>query len=343
MLAPHHKHKDQHKAQPKTLHKNQPGRHQPRHILTLLDVSAQEILDILKLAETIKKNPQKYGNSLKNKTLTMIFQKNSTRTRLSFEAGMTQLGGHAIFLDWRTTQLGIASLEDEGRVISHMSDIIMARLLKHADLVKIAENSRVPVINGLCEKFHPCQSLGDLLTMKEKLAEQKRTLKGATVTYVGIANNVSNTLVVACTQAGMRVVLCTPEVDPLSQDYHLDRYFIDAKKKGLLVVETDLKKAVKDADFVYTDTWVNMEFFTDPSFAKEKARRLKIFMPYAITSRVLSWCKKDVMVMHDMPIHHGYEMTKEVVEGPHSIIFDQAENRLHIEKAMMVWLLAKSS
>lgn len=314
----------------------------PRHLLTLLDVSGPEILDIIKLAETIKKNPQKYARALANKTLTMIFQKNSTRTRLSFEAGMTQLGGHAIFLDWRTTQLGIASLEDEGRVIARMSDIIMARLLKHEDLVKIAQSSRVPVINGLCEKFHPCQSLGDLLTMKEKLAEKKRQLKGAVVCYVGIGNNVSNTLVVACTQAGMRVVLCTPEIDPSSKDYRLDQYFIDAKKKGLLVVETDLKKAVKDADFVYTDTWVNMEFFTDPSFAKEKQRRLKVFMPYTISKRVLSWCKKDVMIMHDMPIHHGYEMTTEVVESPQSVIFDQAENRLHIEKAMMVWLLGKS-
>ncbi len=312
---------------------------QPRHLLTLLDVSAQEILDILKLAETIKKNPQKYARTLANKTLTMIFQKNSTRTRLSFESGMTQLGGHGIFLDWRTTQLGIASLEDEARVISRMSDVIMARLLKHTDLFTLAQHSCVPVINGLCEKFHPCQSLGDLLTMKEKLAEKKRQLKGATVCYVGIGNNVSNTLVVACAQAGMKVVLCTPEVDPDAKDPRLDHFFIDARRKGLLIIEPDLKKAVKDADFIYTDTWINMEFFTDSRFAQEKERRLKIFRPYQINHRVLAWCKKDVMVMHDMPIHHGYEMTKDVVEGPHSIIFDQAENRLHIEKAMMVWLL----
>lgn len=309
----------------------------PRHVITLLDFSTEELKEILALAGKIKANPTEYADFFKNKTLAMLFQKTSTRTRVSFESGMTQLGGHGIFLDWRTTQLGISSLEEEGRVIASMADMIMARLKKHSDLVTLAEGSSVPVINGLCEKFHPCQIICDLLTIQEK----KEKLEGLTLTYVGIENNVSNSLVLGCTKLGMKIILCYPETDPDCKDERMEAYKKEMQEKGLLVIEPDLQKAVSETDIVYTDTWVNMEFFTDPSFKEEKERRLKVFMPYQINKKVIDMCKKDVLIMHLMPVHRDYEMTKDVVYLPNSIIFEQAENRLHGQKGIMVWLMGK--
>ncbi|MEM3555990.1 MAG: ornithine carbamoyltransferase [Candidatus Micrarchaeia archaeon] len=303
-----------------------------QHLLTLKELDGKQIENLIDKAIEVKKNQKKWSNSLEDKTLAMVFQKTSTRTRVSFEVGMTQLGGHAIYLDWRTTQFTISDIRDETKCLSRFVDIIMARVLKHEDLQKMASASEVPVINGLCEKYHPCQSLGDLMTIKE----HKGKLKGLKVVYLGIGNNVSNTLSLGCVRTGMRFTLCVPEMDPLCIDNEL---LNEVRRSGLYEEEKDPKKAVKDADVVYTDTWVNMEFFTDPKFEKEKERRIKTCMPYQLNRKLVEGT--DALIMHDMPIHRGYEIDEWSIYSPNSIIFDQAENRLHIQKAIMLWLLGK--
>lgn len=303
-----------------------------QHLLTLKEMNGKQIENLIDRAIEIKKNQKKWSRALEDKTLAMVFQKTSTRTRVSFEVGMTQLGGHAIYLDWRTTQFTISDIRDEAKCLSRFVDIIMARLLKHEDLRKMADASEVPVINGLCEKYHPCQSLGDLMTIKE----HKGKLKGLKVVYLGIGNNVSNTLSLGCVRTGMHFTLCVPEMDPLSIDKEL---LEEVRKSGLYEEEKDPKKAVEGADVVYTDTWVNMEFFTDPKFEKEKERRIKTCMPYQLNRQLVEGT--NALIMHDMPIHRGYEIDEWSIYSPNSIIFDQAENRLHIQKAIMLWLLGK--
>jgi len=240
---------------------------------------------------------------------------------------MTQLGGHGLFLDWRTTNLTMADLADEMGYLSRNVDCIMARLLYNSDLVKMAKSSRVPVINGCDEKYHPSQAIADLITVKEK----KGTLKGAKLVYVGVHNNVCNSLVEGCTKVGAKITTVTPVFNEASRD---DELMAEAKKTGLWESTLDLKEAVLDADFVYTDTWVDMEFFTDPKFAAEKEKRIKLMMPYQINANLLKG--SDAYVMHDMPIHRGYEIAADAIENPKSVIYEQAENRLYSAKAIML-------
>ena len=303
-----------------------------KHFLTLKEYSGKEISALIDRSIAIKKNPGKYQDMLKGKTLTMIFQKTSTRTRVSFEVGMTQLGGHAIYLDWMRTNFALSDIADETKVVSRYSDLIMARLIKTEDLAKMAKAAEVPLINGLDAMYHPCQIIGDLMTVKEK----KGSLKGLKLVYLGIGNNVSNTLTVACTKLGVEFTLCAPERHPPSVDSKMLEW---AKSTGLYNEEKDPKKAVKGADVVYTDTWVDMELFMDPSFAKEKERRLKTFMPYQLNKKLMSG--SDALIMHDLPAHRGYEIDDWAMSAPNSVIFDQAENRLHSEKAIMLMLLSK--
>jgi ornithine carbamoyltransferase len=303
-----------------------------RHFLTLKEYSGKEIANLIDRAISIKGHKERYANALQEKTLTMIFQKTSTRTRISFEAGMTQLGGHAIFLDWMRSQFAISDLEDETKVVARYSDLVMARLIKTDDLNRMARVCTVPLINGLDAQYHPCQIVGDLMTLKEK----KGSLKGLKLTYIGIANNISNTLTVGCTKLGMEFTLCAPERHPPSLDKEMLR---EAKATGLYREEPDPKKAVKGADAVYTDTWIDMELFSDPSFAKEKERRIKAFIPYQVNRKLLQGSK--ALIMHDLPAHRGYEIDDWAMSAPNSIIFDQAENRLHAQKAIMLMLLGK--
>jgi ornithine carbamoyltransferase len=303
-----------------------------QHLLTLKELDGKQIENLIDKAIEIKKNQQTYWKALENKTLAMIFQKTSTRTRVSFEVAMTQLGGHAIYLDWRTTQFIIADIRDETKSIAGYVDIIMARLLRHAELEKMTSVSAVPVINGLCEMYHPCQILGDLMTIKEKRGK----LKGLKLVYIGLANNMSNTLTIGCTRTGMHFTLCAPERHPIS----LDQSLIDeARGTGLYEEEKDPKKAIEDADIVYTDTWVDMELFIDPKFEEEKKKRVNFFMPYQVNKKLLE--RSNALIMHNMPIHRGYEMDDWAVDSTNSIIFDQSTNRLHIQKAIMLWLLGK--
>jgi len=304
----------------------------PRHLINFKNWNSEELLEIIDKSIEIKRNPEKYRNALEGKSLAMIFQKTSTRTRVSFEVAMTQLGGHAIYLDWRTTQFVLADIRDETSYLSRNVDCIMARLLKNADLQLMAEASLVPVINGCDEKYHPCQALTDLMTMKEK----KGRLEGLKLVYIGVHNNVCNSLIEACTKLGVEITTVTPII----HEPALDEEIIEqAKKTGLYKTEKDVKKAVRDADFVYTDTWIDMELFLDPKFKEEKEKRIKLMMPYQVNSQLLAESK--ALIMHDMPIHRGYEISGEAVESKRSIIYEQAENRLYTAKAILLKLLGK--
>jgi len=302
------------------------------HLLTLKDWTPKQIEDVIQKSIEIKKNPAKYRTALKDKSLAMIFQKTSTRTRVSFEVAMTQLGGHALYMDWRTTNLVLADIRDETRYMSRNVDCIMARLLKHADLRAMAEASRVPVINGCDEKYHPCQAITDLMTVKEK----KGMLKGLKLVYIGVHNNVCNSLIVGCTKTGVKITTVTPVTNEAAFDKDLTEA---AEKTGLYETTLDVKKAVRDADIVYTDTWVDMEFFLDPKFKEEKERRTELMMPYQINKQLMRG--SHALIMHDMPIHRGYEISDDVIESPNSIIYDQSENRLHSAKGILLELLIK--
>jgi ornithine carbamoyltransferase len=278
----------------------------------------------------IKRNSQKYRTALKGKSSALIFQKTSTRTRVSFEVAMTQLGGHALFIDWRTTNFALADISDETQYLSRNVDCIMARLLKNTDLRKMAEASLVPVINGCDEKYHPSQAIADLITVKEK----KGSLKGAKLVYIGIHNNVCNSLIEGCTKTGAKITTVTPIFNEPTRDEEL---LEEARKTGLWETTLDVRKAVKDADFVYTDTWVDMEFFTDPKFVSEREKRVKLMMPYQVNRELLKGT--NAHVMHDMPIHRGYEISADVIQSPKSAIYEQSENRLYSAKSILLKLL----
>lgn len=302
------------------------------HLLTLKDWSPKQIEDVIELSIQIKKNQSQYQTSLKDKSLAMIFQKTSTRTRVSFEVAMTQLGGHAVYLDWRTTNFILADIRDETRYLSRNVDCIMARLLKNVELKAMAEASRVPVINGCDEKYHPCQAISDLMTIKEK----KGSLKGLKLTYIGIHNNVCNSLIEGCTKVGVEITTVTPLVNEPSFDKELVER---AKQTGLYKTTLDVKEAVKKSDIVYTDTWIDMEFFLDPKFKEEKKKRIKLMKPYQVNAELLKG--SDALIMHDMPMHRGYEISEDVIESPNSIIYEQSENRLHSAKGILLKLLEK--
>ncbi len=297
--------------------------------MDLLDLSLDKklMLQVVDLAAAVKKQPGKYCKALEGKTLAMLFQKTSTRTRVSFEAGMTQLGGHAIFLDWRATNFTLGSLADEVKCLERYCDIIMARVFKHADIKAIADASEKPVINGLCDLWHPCQILGDLLSIKEK----KGKLEGLKLAYVGDGNNVCNSLIVACSKVGMQVSVATPPAyKPLQEAVDV------AKALGKYNWSENPAEAVKGADVVYTDTWVSM------GSESEEKQRLMVFPPFQVNEQLMKHAKKDAVFMHCLPAHRGKEVTDSILDGKQSVVFDQAENRMHIQKAIMLKLLEKA-
>lgn len=302
------------------------------HLINFKGLSGPQLMEMVDKAIEVKQNPEKYRKALDGKSLAMIFQKTSTRTRVSFEVAMTQLGGHALYIDWRTTNFTIADIYDETQYLSRNVDCIMARLLRNADLQVMTKASKVPVINGCDEKYHPSQAIADLMTMKEK----KGKLKGLKLVYIGVHNNVCNSLIEGCTKTGVKITTVTPMFNEPSRD---DELLEEARKTGLYEKTLDAKETLKDADFVYTDTWVDMEFFTDPKFAVEKDKRLKIMMPYQINKELLHG--SNAYIMHDMPIHRGYEISPDIIESPKSAIYEQSENRLYSAKAILLKLLGK--
>jgi len=302
------------------------------HLINFKELSSQQLMEIIDKAIEVKRNPKEDRTVLDGKSLAMIFQKTSTRTRVSFEVAMTQLGGHALYIDWRTTNFALADIHDEIQYLSRNVDCIMARLMKNADLQVMAKASHVPVINGCDEKYHPSQAIADLMTMKER----KGKLRGVKLVYMGAHNNVCNSLIEGCTKTGVKITTVTPIFNEPSRDEEL---LENARKTGLYETTLDVKEAVKDADFVYTDTWVDMEFFQDPKYAQEKEKRIKLMMPYQINKELMK--KSNAYIMHDMPIHRGYEISSDIIESPESIIYEQSENRLYSAKAILLKLLEK--
>ena len=294
-----------------------------KHLLGLRDLSSQQIKKIIDFALKIKRNQKKYIHSLEGKTLAMLFQKTSTRTRVSFETAMTQLGGHAQYLDWRTTNFTLGDLRDEIKCLARYVDVIMARVYKHRDLEEMAEVSNVPIINGLSDLEHPCQILGDLLTIKEK----KGNLKNLKVAFIGDGNNVCNSLIIGCSKMGIEINISTPT------DYKPDKFAVEiAKEVKKIHFFSEPKEAVKNVDVIYTDTWVSM------GEEAEKEKRYKIFPFYQVNKKLIKLAPNSLF-MHCLPAHRGDEVTDDVLDSEQSIVYDQAENRLHIQKAILLTLL----
>lgn len=300
-----------------------------KDMLSIHDLSVDEVQEILALAKELKAK-QKAGvphEILKGKTLGMIFEKSSTRTRVSFETGMYQLGGQALFLSNRDLQLGRGEpIRDTARVLSRYLDGIMIRTFGHDRVEELAKWADIPVINALTDLLHPCQVLTDLLTIEEY---KGKNLEGLKMAYVGDGNNMTNSFLYGCAKVGMTFVAATPE------DYRPDETVFknaleDAKETGAeLSLVTDPKEAVKDADIVVTDTWASMG-----QEAEHEARK-KIFAPYQVNKELLKGADKRVIVMHCLPAYRGEEITEEVLEANADVIFDEAENRLHTQKAIM--------
>ncbi len=300
------------------------------HLINFKELTGQQLERIIDRGIDIKNDPNKYSKALANDSLALVFQKTSTRTRVAFEVAMTQLGGHALYIDWRTTNFTLADIYDETQYLSRNVGCIMARLLKNSDLQAMVKASRVPIINGCDEKYHPSQAIADLITVKEA----KGTLKGIRLVFVGIHNNVCNSLIEICTKTGVKLTTVTPIINEDAQDLELIE---DARKTGYWQTTLKLNEAICNADFVYTDTWIDMEFFADPKFAQEKKNRLKIMMPYQINGKLMK--ESEAFIMHDMPIHRDYEISSDMIEDPRSLIYEQSENRLYSAKAILLKLM----
>jgi len=298
-------------------------------LVTLKDWSTEDVISVVESSLELKENPDKYAAAMSGQSLALLFQKTSTRTRCAGEIGMTQLGGHAIYMDWRNTNFGLADLGDEIRVLSRYADQIIVRLLEHADVVRAAAVSEVPLMNGCCNRYHPLQALADLMAIQETFGR----LEGIRLTYVGVLNNVCNSLIAAGLKVGMEVSAVIPEINPAAEDQEL---YAQASRAGLYKNAPDLRQALETSDVVYTDTWIDMEYFTDSAYAQEKERRTRLFQPYQLNKSLLAGL--DLRIMHCLPAHHGYEIEGELIEDPRSIIFTQAENRLHSQKALILKL-----
>lgn len=307
-----------------------------RDLLSINDFNYDEIEKLFKLTDKLKKEAKKkvFKKYLKNKSLGMIFTKTSTRTRVSFEVGMYQLGGTALFLNKNDIQLNKGeTIYDTAKVLSRFLDGIMIRTYAHEDVVNLAQAASIPVINGLTDLIHPCQAFADFYTIYEHKSEIRRFPKKMKLAYIGDGNNVANALILLSAIMGNTFVIANPK------GYSIPQQIIEisqelAKKSGAqLIFEQEPLKAAKDADVLYTDVWVSM------GQEKESEERIKTFKNYQINAQTIKQAKTDVIVLHCLPANRGMEITDEVIDGPHSVVFDEAENRLHVQKAILVELM----
>lgn len=302
-----------------------------RSFVDLSDFEKNELRSILDTAHDLKRK-QKRGEPheiLKGKSLAMIFMKSSTRTRVSFEVGMTQLGGHALYLQPSGTQLGRGeTIGDTAQVLSRYCDVIMARVFGHNEVMDLAKYATVPVINGLSDLLHPCQIMADMQTIEE----HKGSLEGIKITYVGDSNNVSNSIMQGCTIMGMDVTIGSPKGYTPTEDIMKKATALSKRYKTALEVVHDPKEAVKNADVIYTDTFFSMG--QEPDKSKEDA-----LMPFQINRNLVGAAKDDVIIMHCLPAHRDEELTSDIMDDPkYSVVFDQAENRLHAQKGILALL-----
>jgi ornithine carbamoyltransferase len=304
------------------------------HFLSLSDLTSDQLASLINLAVKLKQEWRAGGNKplLKGKTLGMVFTKPSLRTRVSFEMAMLHLGGQALYISPNEISLGQReSVADVARVLSRYVDAIMARVFSHRDVVELAQHSRVPVINGLSDYSHPCQTLADLLTIYEKFG----TLQGIKIAYVGDGNNVANSLIFGAALSGSNFSIASPAGYEITGDVVARAKAMANKTGSKLYFSHDPAEAVREADVIYTDVWTSM------GQEAESQKRLEVFAPkYQINSALVGKAKRNAIVMHCLPAHRGQEITDEVVDGPHSVVFDQAENRMHAQKAILVQLLA---
>ena len=299
-----------------------------RHFISILDLSAEEIRDVLKTSQAIKKQPANYSARMERKTLAMIFQKPSLRTRVSFEAGMTQMGGHAIYLSPTDISLGQReTTEDISIVLSRYVDVIMARVFEHSIVEELAEHAGVPVINGLSDLEHPCQTLADFQT----ILERHDKLEGLNFCYIGDGNNVAHSLMLGAALVGMNITVITPPGFEPNKDITA-RAKDTATSNGSKVTVTNDMTAVAGADVLYTDVWASM------GQESEAESRKKIFAKYRIDGDAMSMADDNATILHCLPAHYGDEIDYATSRTPNSAIFDQAENRLHAQKAMMLHL-----
>lgn len=303
-----------------------------KHLISIGDLSSTELFELLDLADQLKAQT-KAGIAhplLAGKTLGMIFAKSSTRTRVSFEVGMVQLGGHALFLSTQDIQLGRGeTIYDTAQVMSRFLDGIMIRTFSHQDVVDLARFGTIPIINGLTDLMHPCQALADLMTVRE----HKGKLKGLKLAYIGDGNNVANSLLQACSKAGMHVAVAAPAGFGCDPGCIAEAQEEAARQGTSVLLTEDPLLAAEGADAIYTDTWVSM------GQEAEKAKRIPIFAPYQVNDTIMARANKGAIFLHCLPAYRGLEVTESVIDGPASVVFDEAENRLHAQKAVLVRLL----
>lgn len=303
-----------------------------KDLISLHDLTSYEVKSLLSLGLKLKDELKKGipHPILKGKTLGMIFTKSSTRTRVSFEVGMTQLGGYPLFLSSNDIQLGRGeTIHDTAKVLERYLDGIMIRTYAHSDVVELAEEANIPVINALTDLLHPCQVLADLMTAYE----HKGKLEGLKFAYIGDGNNMAHSIMYGCAKVGVNCAIATPD------DYQCDAGVVENAKDDFkassaeLLLTNDPEKAIAGADIVYTDTWVSM------GMEAEKEERQRVFMPYQVNKELFAKAAQDAIFMHCLPAYRGFEVTEDVIDGPQSVIFDEAENRLHAQKAVMATLM----
>ena len=304
-----------------------------RDFRTVLDVSVEELRRLLRTAAELKRGELKFSSPpLAGKVMAMLFMKSSTRTRISFEVGMHRLGGHSLFLSSRDIQLGRGeTIADTARVLSRYCDIIMARVFAHSDIEELAEFSSVPVVNGLSDEYHPCQALADLQTIEEK----KGRLEGVRLAYLGDGNNVCHSLLLASAMVGVEIRVATPDgFEPKPRVVQKAREIASETGGGVHIMSAP-EEAVDGADVVYTDVWASM------GQEDEAERRRRVFAPFQVNAELLKKARPDAVVMHCLPAHRGEEITDEVIDGTQSVVFDQAENRMYAQQALLLFLFGK--
>jgi ornithine carbamoyltransferase len=302
-----------------------------RDLISVHDLTRDQVAGLFALTARVKSDPESFGQRLAGKNLAMIFEKSSTRTRVSFEVGMNQLGGHALFLSGRDIQLGRGeTISDTARVLSRYVDGIMARTFAHQDVLDLALHGSVPVINGLTDDLHPCQALADYFTLKEVFGD----LESRKIAYIGDGNNVAHSLMFGAAKVGMSIAVASPEGYEVAPRY-LEEATIDAAEAGIEIELThDPRRAVAGASAVYTDVWASM------GQEEEAAERQRVFAGFTVDAELMAAAEPEAVFLHCLPCHRGEEVSAEVADGPQSRIFDEAENRLHAQKAVMLWLMA---
>ena len=303
-----------------------------KDLISIKDLSIKEIEEIFLLTDKLKENKQKYSQSLKGKTLALIFQKPSNRTRVSFAVGMFQLGGLSIYLGPGEINLGVReAIKDVAQTLSRYVQGIVLRTFEHKNVIELAKYAGVPVLNGLSDLSHPCQGLADLYTIREKFG----SLKNRLLVYVGDGNNVTHSLLYGCAKTGLNLNIAAPNKFEPDKAVFKEALDLASVSGALINLSHDPLKACKNADVIYTDVWTSM------GQEKEARARRKIFRDYQLNKKLVSAAKKNCLIMHCLPAHRGEEITDEVIDSPNSIVFDQAENRLHAQKAILLKLLKR--